>query len=209
MKTMDIFYHDLNTEAQKEHDKLFGGPEKHNHDISPLAILEREDEDEDENDLIGLPRVETLTDEDGITLKKGTKVFADGGNISGKITALYANDTVDIHHADSHQGPVIDTFHITHNDVRIDEDDVKQPFIAVKDKHLELMQVPNVSEEDNYEPKGFKLLDTVLVDNSGFGTENEPALTIGRFLKSIIKDRAYAITGVGQFQVEIGVFEKT
>ncbi len=65
-----------------------------------------------------LMEVDILTDDDGFDLEVGTEVFADGGNVQGRITCLYADGTVDIHHADSHQGPVIDTFSVIHNDVR-------------------------------------------------------------------------------------------
>jgi len=44
MKTLEIYYHDLNTEAKKEYDKAFGLPEDHNHEISPIAIIETEDD---------------------------------------------------------------------------------------------------------------------------------------------------------------------
>lgn len=44
MKTMEIYYGDLNENAQKRFDLLFGTPDSFNHDIAPLAIYEQEDE---------------------------------------------------------------------------------------------------------------------------------------------------------------------
>ena len=50
------------------------------------------------------------------TIKKGDLVFADDG-ANGPITAIYDNGSVDIHHADAHQGPVIDSFDIMGREV--------------------------------------------------------------------------------------------
>ena len=48
MITMEIYYDALKEVSQKEFDKLFGGPEEHNHAISPLFIYEVEVEEEAE-----------------------------------------------------------------------------------------------------------------------------------------------------------------
>ena len=63
--------------------------------------------------------------------------------------------------------------------------------------------------------KGYKLIENLFVDNSGFGADNEPAHTQSQFeerLDEIISDNGtvYAfITDSGQFQVYIGLFTKT
>jgi hypothetical protein len=44
MKSFEIYYSDLTEEAQTRFNELFGPPETFNHDISPLAIYEQEDE---------------------------------------------------------------------------------------------------------------------------------------------------------------------
>ena len=50
--------------------------------------------------------------------------------------------------------------------------------------------------------------------DQGFGSENEPAMTIPQFIKSlseiwnINKRLGFGIVETGQFQVKIGVFEK-
>ena len=46
------------------------------------------------------------------------------------------------------------------------------------------------------------------VDSSGWGQEDEPALTREQFLEKVTQDRYYAITGQGQFQVHVGEFIK-
>ena len=69
-----------------------------------------------------MKEIEILFDEDGLAIRKGTQVFADGGRVQGPVTAIYDDNSVDIHHANAHQGPVIDSFDVTHNDVRVNED---------------------------------------------------------------------------------------
>jgi len=61
---------------------------------------------------------------------------------------------------------------------------------------------------------GFELLEELFVDSSGFGQENESALTLNSFeqkLKEHVKQNGVVytcITGQGQFQVFVGVFKK-
>ena len=65
-----------------------------------------------------------------------------------------------------------------------------------------------------YRPKGWKLVDHWLCDSSGFGNENEPALTFNQLCDKIRKLEAegkhngYAIIEQGQFQVVLGVFKE-
>lgn len=62
-------------------------------------------------------------------------------------------------------------------------------------------------------PRGFRLVDTLFVDTSGLGSEDEPALTLRAFRERIVRDvqdgnrYSYAITEVGQFQAYVGVYE--
>lgn len=60
----------------------------------------------------------------------------------------------------------------------------------------------------NKEIFGYKLIKEYFVDNSGLGSESEPALTVKQFLNEVKQGYFYAITGVGQFQVYIGEYEK-
>jgi hypothetical protein len=57
-------------------------------------------------------------------------------------------------------------------------------------------------------PLGYKVTEVFFVDNSGFGSENEPALTASQFLPKVKAGRYYAITGQGQFQVYVTEYEK-
>lgn len=73
---------------------------------------------------------------------------------------------------------------------------------------------PKVSE-DTMKVKGYKLIKNLFVDSSGWGRENEPALTANQFereLKELISANngvVYTtITDAGMFQVYVGVFIK-
>lgn len=65
---------------------------------------------------------------------------------------------------------------------------------------------PNIG---SYRPKGYKLVDTILCDNSGFGSSDERALTAAQLKLRIKKGFAYAIIEEGQFQILLGEFELT
>jgi len=66
----------------------------------------------------------------------------------------------------------------------------------------------------SYVPKGYRLVETYFVDSSGFGSENEPALTQRAFFERVrghVRDGNpyfYAVTEAGQFQCYVGVFER-
>lgn len=72
---------------------------------------------------------------------------------------------------------------------------------------------------ETMELKGYELIKEFFVDSSGFGLDNEPALTKNQFeleLYKAIRDNdengtkklTAKITGVGQFQVYVGLFKK-
>lgn len=73
-------------------------------------------------------------------------------------------------------------------------------------------RIPNFGD---YRPKDWVLLDEpkpFFVDASGYGSEGEPALTMGQFrraLTQLVKEHpeyGYAVISSGQFQVHVGVF---
>jgi hypothetical protein len=57
-------------------------------------------------------------------------------------------------------------------------------------------------------PFGYEFVKGYFVDSSGFGQEEEVALTFGQFLKEVKQGYFYGIREVGQFQVKIGEFKK-
>lgn len=68
----------------------------------------------------------TGTDCNGTTIKKDDHVAADDGS-HGPITAIWDNGTVDIHHANAHQGPVIDSYDIIgRNIVKLEDWDMPE-----------------------------------------------------------------------------------
>ena len=81
----------------------------------------------------------------------------------------------------------------------------QKPMLATKDGER-LFGVPFVGDKPI---KGWRETDNMFVDSSGFGKPGEPALTIEQFYKQIKAGLAYGVTEAGQFQVHVGVFEKT
>jgi len=55
---------------------------------------------------------------------------------------------------------------------------------------------------------GYELMQNFFVDNSGFGSDDEPALTFSNFLDKVKAGYFYGIRDVGQFQVNIGEYRK-
>ena len=80
----------------------------------------------------------------------------------------------------------------------------QEPYIAQSDNDEGVFKCPNFGD---YRPDGWKLIDQLFVDNSGFGSEGEAALTPGQFLAKVEKGKGYAVIEQGQFQVYIGVFD--
>lgn len=67
-----------------------------------------------------------------------------------------------------------------------------------------------------YVPPGYRKVEELFCDSSGFGSEDEPAMTKRALLARLREDVGakgnpyfYAIIEVGQFQCYLGVFEKT
>jgi len=62
----------------------------------------------------------------------------------------------------------------------------------------------------NYVPQGWRYTDRepIFVDTSGFGKENEPALTLRGFLEALEANKAYAVVESGQFQAYIREYER-
>ncbi len=69
-----------------------------------------------------------------------------------------------------------------------------------------LRHMPNIGD---YRPRRWKLVEHRLTDKSGFGREDEPALTIAGLMcwvRSMGPGNGYAIIEEGQFQVVVGRF---
>lgn len=81
----------------------------------------------------------------------------------------------------------------------------QEPLVAFTDGDEGVLKCLNLG---TYCPKGWKLIDRLFVDNSGFGTEGEAALTVKQFISKVKEGLGYAIIEEGQFQIYIGVFER-
>lgn len=87
----------------------------------------------------------------------------------------------------------------------------KEPFIVEaadieafrKDGRARPFPFPNIG---SYRPKGWKLLGTLFCDATGWGEEDEPALTREQLIDRLKVGHGYAVIEVGQFQVYVGEF---
>ena len=76
-----------------------------------------------------------------------------------------------------------------------------KPYIAKLDGDVNVFKMPFMGY---YLPKGFEVTDNkYFVDNSGFGSDGELALTASQFLSKVKQGLAYGIYEAGQFQVYI------
>ena len=60
----------------------------------------------------------------------------------------------------------------------------------------------------DYRPAGYRLINQYFCDSSGFGQDDEPALSINQFMGKIKVGHAYALIECGQFQAYVGEFVK-
>lgn len=85
-----------------------------------------------------------------------------------------------------------------------------KPFMIKSKAQIENMPpfpFPYIGED--YVPEGYKKTNEYFVDSSGFGADDELALSVRQFLDKIEIGKAYAITSAGQFQVYVSEFEPT
>lgn len=71
------------------------------------------------------------------------------------------------------------------------------------------------SSIENMQLMGYELVEELFADSSGFGADDEPALSVSQFeqrVKELVAEHGTLtakITGAGMFQVYIGFFKKT
>lgn len=86
--------------------------------------------------------------------------------------------------------------------------------MKINSTNVELVFKSKACSVETMELKGYSLIVELFCDSSGFGSPDEPALTLTALideLKRITNERGTvytAITGQGQFQVYVGVFQK-
>ena len=88
--------------------------------------------------------------------------------------------------------------------VKADEQKL-QPLVANSNGDEGVFKCPSFGY---YRPSGWEVTNEFFVDNSGFGSANEPALTAQQFIEFIKEGYGYAITEEGQFQLRITEFKK-
>lgn len=65
--------------------------------------------------------------------------------------------------------------------------------------------LPDGDTSTNHVPDGWKLVDDLFVDSSGYGG---PALSVDQMKSEMVLDRGYAINDIGQFQLHVGVYRR-
>jgi len=89
-----------------------------------------------------------------------------------------------------------------------------QTFASEQEVDEQFAKVPNLGD---YAPKGWRHLEgrDLFVDKSGFGAEDELALTVRGYkerVKELLRENpgyGFGIIEEGQFQIYVGVFERT
>lgn len=90
----------------------------------------------------------------------------------------------------------------------------KQPYVPYDAAEVEGWDSFPFAFVGDYVPRGWKLVDTWFCDSSGFGADDEPALSVSQLKEKILvkldekETFGYAITQAGQFQVYVGVYQK-
>jgi hypothetical protein len=91
----------------------------------------------------------------------------------------------------------------------------KQPYVIYDADEVEEMQSFPFPVIGDHEPEGWEPGETWMVDCSGFGADDEPALTIPQFRKALSEyilahqqRVGFAIVSVGQFQLHVQGFKK-
>lgn len=84
----------------------------------------------------------------------------------------------------------------------------KRPFVLKSMEQLKRFPPFPFPNFGDYRPEGWVLVETWFVDSSGFGEDDEPALSVRQFLNKLVVGHGYAVIEAGQFQVYVGEFAK-
>lgn len=88
----------------------------------------------------------------------------------------------------------------------------KRPYIVFNADEVKTWKVFPFPFLGSYVPKGWRLIEKLFVDKTGWGYESEPAMTHAALRKRLIencdkkKTYGYALVEEGQFQVYVGVY---
>lgn len=81
-----------------------------------------------------------------------------------------------------------------------------KPYVAINDNDKGVLRCQFLGY---YIPVGWDVTDNLyFVDSSGFGANDEIALTVNQFLKKVKKRYGYGIREAGQFQVYIQEYKR-
>lgn len=82
-----------------------------------------------------------------------------------------------------------------------------KPYLFKSKEDITIDKIRKLPVVSGTEINGYEYIQNYFVDSSGFGQEDECALTFPTFIKQIKVGYAYGITSYGQFQVNIGEFK--
>jgi hypothetical protein len=89
----------------------------------------------------------------------------------------------------------------------------KKPYVIYDEEELQATRSWPFPFIGHFVPKGWEKVEELFVDSSGFGSEDEPALTQRSFRAKLLEyvraneTYGFAITEVGQFQCGVGVYK--
>ena len=84
---------------------------------------------------------------------------------------------------------------------------LQKPMLA-KENGVDMKTLPQIPFVGDEPIKGWREVDSLFVDSSGFGQRGEAALTVGQFIEQIKIGFGYGVIEARQFQVYVGVFER-
>lgn len=82
------------------------------------------------------------------------------------------------------------------------------PFVVEPEDIEDMPSFPFPSLGD-YVPEGWEKVNEYFVDASGFGEDDEAALSVRQFKALLVPGHGYAVTESGQFQVYVGEYIRT
>ena len=77
------------------------------------------------------------------------------------------------------------------------------PYVVKNQNMKPPFPFPNFGD---YRPQGWELIDEHFVDSSGFGRDDERALSVNQFREKLQAGHGYALIEQGEFQVFVGEF---
>lgn len=88
------------------------------------------------------------------------------------------------------------------------------PYVPIHEDEIKTYPPFPFPDLGEYRPAGWKLVDTLFVDSTGMGADDEPALSVRQLINKLLefqrsdKTYGYGVIEAGPFQLYLGVFER-